>query len=381
MQIHLLSSQSSTSQAGVCRSPGPTEIGTGHPVDLPEDLSAALREHGHRVEVDLLGDALHGHELTSLREGATAGRKIAARLTEAGSVLHALDTAAWAAALTARSLTDVSVVLRFSEPAADDGGLPRVNEPSPGLGSGRVSIIGSATERRAYRACLRAADAIAATDDGNRLAAVRAGVPDARTLIVPDVVGLPTPACAPAVRPQGQILLSLCGAGPGSGIETLLAALTRLPDRELVVVGPGGGADRAGFSGRLHRLDLMDRVRWLERVDRAGTARLIDAAALVVLPGPAAEVTAAIQAMTRSRAVVTVDGAPAAGAVVDGVTGSVRPAGRPDLLGQAIRALLNNSFQLEAMGLAGRERALTRYAQERAISATERAYRVALGAA
>ena len=350
MQIHLLSSQSSSTQAG-----------TGHPPHLPNDLCAALREQGHAVEIDLLGDTLPGHDLTSMREGAAAGRKIAGRLSEAGSVLHALDPVAWAAALTARSLTDVSVVLRFSEPTHDD------SRP--------------ATERRAYRACLQAADAIAAADDADRLAAVRAGVSDGRALIVPDVVGLSAEKPDPAMLHPGRMVLSLNGIGPGSGIETLLSALRWVPGRELVVAGSGSSADAAALRAGLKRLALTDRVRWLGWVDRTAIVPLIDAAGLVVLPSPTTGATGALEAMARSRAVATVDGGAAADVVVDGVTGSVLPAGHPDLLGQALRTLLNNPFQLEAMGLAGRERALTRYARSRAVTATERAYRVALGAA
>jgi glycosyl transferase family 1 len=399
MQIRLLSSRSSASQA------------TGHPFHLLEDLSAALREHGHRVRVDLLGDTLRGQELTSLQEGATAGRKIAAGDTDAGCVLHALDTVAWAAALTARSLIDVNVVLRFSEPALGSGrrGSPIQGTADPGSGalgsgalgsgalgsgalgagshgpagrgSGRVSTIGSATERRAYRACLRAADAIAATEDGDRMAAVRAGVPDNRALVVPDVVGLPPADSGPAPLQPGGTVLSLGGIGPGSGIDGVLGALRWLPDRELVVIGPGSGSDLDALRRRLERLELTDRVRWQGPVDRVAAIQLIDAAALVLLPDPAAGTRDAIVAMNRSRAVVTIDDSPAAGAVVDGVTGAVVPSGHPDLLGQTLRRLLSNPFRLAGMGLAGRERALARYARSRAVSATEQAYRVALGAA
>ena len=357
MQIRLLSSQSSASQTG-CAVGARAE--TGHPHHLPDDLSAALREHGHQVEIHLLGDTLHGQELTSLREGATAGRMIAAGLKQAGvspgGVLHALDPVAWAAALTARSLTDVSVVLRFGEPN-----------------------LGSTTERRAYQACLRAADAIAVADDGDRLAAVRAGVPDERALIVPDVVGLPTSPSDPAPLHPGRTVLSLSGIGPDSGIETLLSALRWVPGRELTVAGSGNETDATAFRAELERLDLVDRVRWLGWVDRAYAIRVIDAAALVVLPSPTTGVASAIEAMARSRAVATVSGGPAAEVVVNGVTGSVRPVGHPDQLGEALRTLLNNPFQLEAMGLAGRERALTRYARSRAVSATEQVYRIALG--
>jgi glycosyltransferase involved in cell wall biosynthesis len=372
MQIHLLSAQSSASQAG------------GHPFHLPEDLSTALREQGHRVEVDLLGDALHGQELTSLQEGATAGRKITVADADGGCVLHALDTVAWAAALTARSLIDVNVVLRFSEPARTNsapGTLGGGGRGPAGRGSGRVSTIGSATERRAYQACLRAADAIAATEDVNRMAAVRAGVPDKRALVVPDVVDLPAADSGVALLKPGRKLLAFGGIGPESGIDGLLRALRWLPNRELVVVGPGSGTDAEAFRLRLERLELADRVRWQGPVDRVAAIQLIEAAALILLPGPRSCTRDAIAAMNRSRAVVTIDGSPAADAVVDGVTGAVLPSGHPDLVGQTLRRLLSNPFRLAGMGLAGRERALARYARARAVSATEQAYRVALGAA
>jgi glycosyltransferase involved in cell wall biosynthesis len=116
-------------------------------------------------------------------------------------------------------------------------------------------------------------------------------------------------------------------------------------------------------------------------VGREVVVRLLDTAAVVVLPSSSTEATVAIEAMARSRAVTTVAGGPAADVVVDGITGLVLPEAHPDLLGRALHGLLNNPFQLEGMGLAGRERALTRYACERAISATEQVYRVALGAA
>lgn len=345
MQVNLLSSQSSASRSE-----------TGHPRHLPADLSAALREHGHRVEVTLLGDALDGDDLTSLREGASAGRKIATRFSGPDRVLHALDPVAWAAALTARSLADVSVVLRFNDPAL----VP---------------------EHRAYQACLRAADAIAAAGDEDRRTAVRAGVSNQRALIVPDVVGLPAEPSTPAMLHPGQTILALSGIGPRSGIETLLAALRWAPDRELVVAGPGSAANAADFRAQAERLHLTDRVHWQGWADRAQTIRLIDAAAVVVLPSPTFGVTSAIEAMTRGRAVLTLDGGLTADVVVDGVTGSVLPPGQPELLGRTLGSLLANRFQLEAMGLAGRERALTRYAQDRAVQATEQAYRVALGTA
>jgi glycosyltransferase involved in cell wall biosynthesis len=206
-------------------------------------------------------------------------------------------------------------------------------------------------------------------------------VPDQRALVVPDVVSLAAEAADPVSMRPGKVLLSVSGIGRDSGIETLLPAVRRVPGRELVVIGPGNAAEAAAFRAGRERFGLADRIHWLGPVNRARTIRLIDSAAVVVLPSPAAGMTAAIEAMGRSRAVATVDGGIAADVVLDGITGSMVPANRPDLLAQALRRLLANPFQLEAMGLAGRERALARYAPARAISATEQAYRVALGAA
>ena len=436
MNIRLLSSQSRSSQAD--SGDGPAETATGHPPHLPEDLGTALREQGHHVEIDLLGDTLHGLRLASLREAATAGRKIAGRLdegAESGCVLHALDAVAWAAALTARSLTDVSVVLRLAEPALAEGAapalartavlepalaggtvggrapvpargtargtapdqnpLPRTPLPTPAgatafgsgrrgagsLGSGRVSPIGSATEQRAFRACLRAADAVAATEDEDRLAALRAGVRGECALLVPDLVIGPDDESTPIVLQPGRHVLSLNGIGAGSGIGTLLAAMRRLPGADLIVAGPGSRAEVAHFRALLGEFALTDRVHWQGPVDHATAVRLIDAAALLVLPTPSAGASAAILGMSRARAVVTVEGGPAVDAVVDGITGAVPPSDRPDALAHTLHHLLGNPFRLEAMGLAGRDRALARYTRARAVSATEQAYRVALGTA
>jgi glycosyltransferase involved in cell wall biosynthesis len=363
MQIRLLSSHS-----GACLTGDQARL--RHPGHLPDALSAALRERGHEVEVELLGDRLGGRELQSLREGASAGRELAERLVngrtdgpQAGLVLHALDTVAWAAALTARSQADVAVVLRYAQSTS------------------RSTGTAPPTEHRAHRACLRSADAIAAAGSGDRQAAVRIGVSSERAVLVPDLVGALEETSSTAMLSPGSILVSLGGIGPESGIEAALAALRWLPQRDLLVAGPGNEEDFQVLQGRVHRLDLEDRVRWLGRLDRLDTIRLIDSAALVICPSPIAGVTPAIEAMARSRAVVAMHGGRAAEVVVDGVTGLVVPVHDPNQLGRSLRALLKNPFRLEAMGLAGRERALTLFASDRTVNATEHAYQIALGAA
>jgi glycosyltransferase involved in cell wall biosynthesis len=378
MQIRLLSSHSSVLRTGT-RTPSRPH----HPSHLPNDLCAALREKGHRVQVNLLGDALDGRELTTLRQGAVAGRKLAAELTDAdaGGVLHALDTVAWAAALTARSLANVAVVLRFTGsadgPGAASPARPVDRAPAePGLDP-PISL----TERRARQACLRAADAVAAIADEGRTAAVRVGVRSDRAVVVPDLVGTSGSWPQPGIRAPGSELVSLSGIGPDSGVDTALAALRRLPGRHLAVAGPGDESHTETFRARLRGLGLEERVRWLGWLDRPATAALIDSSALLLCPSPTSGAVGAIEAMARSRAVVAVTGGRAAAIVVDGVTGHVLPADRPDLFGTRLRALLNNPFQLEAMGHAGRERAHTLFAPDRVVDATEHAYRIALGAA
>jgi len=376
MQIHLLSSHSSASRT----------LGRGDRVSaarLSNDLSTALRQRGYQVEVDLLGDLRGGHELTSFPEGAAAGRKLAERLTtqvgsSTGTVLHALDPVAWAAALTARSQaeTPAAVVLRF----AGAGSSPQTDRlPRPRADAGAAAR----TEHRAYQACLRAADAIAATGDGDRRAALRAGVQNRRAFVVPDLIPPldHQSRTGPGTRSPGATLLSLGGIGPDSGIEATLAAMCWVPARELIVAGPGSSLDRLALQSRLDRLGLRNRVRWAGPLDPLRTARLIDSAALLICPGNSIDPAAAIEAMVRCLPLVAVTGGSAADMVVDGVTGAVVAAGNPEALGRAVRTLLRNPFRLKGMGLAGRDRALTMFASDRAVRATEKVYRVALGAA
>jgi D-inositol-3-phosphate glycosyltransferase len=360
MQIRLLSSHSSASVAGAQAQPR-------HPAHLPDDLSAALRRRGHQVAVELLGDLGTGQELHTLSEGASAGRRLADQLTDGRTaktprVLHALDPVAWAAALTARSRTDDAVVLRYTSSTERSAGPDRT------------------IERRAYQACLRSADAIAATADEDRQAAVRAGVSDQRALLVPDLVGTLAETSTAVLWP-GRILVSLGGIGPDSGIDTALAALRWVPNRELVIAGPGSEVDRQALQSRIGQFGLEGRVRWLGWLDRHDAIRLIDTAALVICPSQQAGATGAIEAMSRARAVAAVSGGRAADVVVDGVTGVILPTHNPGLLGLNLRTLLKNPFQLEAMGLAGRERGLTLFAPDRTVGATEQAYRIALGTA
>jgi glycosyltransferase involved in cell wall biosynthesis len=354
MQIHLLSSQF------------PEPRNARHPRHLPDDLSLALRKKGHRVTVDRLSDELIGHEPTTLSEGAEAGRRLAERLRrdDSGCVLHALDPVAWAAALTARSRADVVVVLRVARHVA----------PDP---AGAAPL--TPTERRAQRACLRAADAIAATAAGELEAAVSAGVAGERALLVPDLVGLPAARPVPA-RSPGRALVSLSGIGLDSGLDFALDTLRRLPGRILLIAGPGDQARSEALQARLRALDLVGRVHWLGWLKRAETVQLVDSAALLLCPSPTAGAMGAVEAMTRCRVVATVAGGRAADIVVDGVTGAVLPTDDPNQVGATLRTLLNNPFQLEAMGLAGRERALTLFAPDRAVDAAEQAYRIALGA-
>jgi glycosyltransferase involved in cell wall biosynthesis len=65
--------------------------------------------------------------------------------------------------------------------------------------------------------------------------------------------------------------------------------------------------------------------------------------------------------------------------VVDGVTGVLVSPGRPDLTGIALKDLLADPVQLDAYGVAGADRARSRYSWDRVAGATVRLYEDVLG--
>ncbi|MEO6205598.1 MAG: glycosyltransferase family 1 protein, partial [Mycobacteriales bacterium] len=151
-----------------------------------------------------------------------------------------------------------------------------------------------------------------------------------------------------------RFLLTVATLEPRKGLSVLLAALATpaAPDLPLLVVGqPGwGGLDLMAEAGRL---GLADRVRLLGRVPDADLAVLLDRATAVVVPSRAEGFGLPLLEAMAAGAPVVISPAPA---LVEVAGGAALVAPDADL-GVAIRTVVEDEAQREALRAAGRKRA------------------------
>jgi D-inositol-3-phosphate glycosyltransferase len=166
------------------------------------------------------------------------------------------------------------------------------------------------------------------------------------------------------------------------GVGNVIAAVSELPDMELVVAG-GGEADslEEDPEGRRLRslarsLGVADRVHLLGRVARErvpGLLRSADVVACAPWYEPFGIVP--LEAMACGRPVV----ASAVGGLIDtvvhGVTGLHVPPRRPDRIAEALRLLVADSGLRQRLGAAGVDRTRMRYTWQRVADATLGVYR------
>jgi glycosyltransferase involved in cell wall biosynthesis len=160
-------------------------------------------------------------------------------------------------------------------------------------------------------------------------------------------------------------------------LRALAQARTRVPGVTLDVAGRGPLAP--ALRSYAQELGLADAVRFVGFVSPVQKA--IEDSAIVVVPSLGEGFgMVALEAMERARPVIVsaVGGLPEI--VADGETGLVVPAADAEALADAIIALAGDLSRARAMGLAGRERALTAFTPEQCAARIEELY-LALGAA
>lgn len=212
----------------------------------------------------------------------------------------------------------------------------------------------------------------------------RMGVPAARVGIVPCGVDteLFTPRGPVAERgAQRHQLLQLGRLVPRKGAAVSVAALARLPETELVVVG-GPPADRLADDPEVRRLrglareaGVADRVRFTGGVPSGDVPALLRAADVVLCPAdyePFGIVP--LEAMACGRPVVASAVGGQLDTVADPATGRLVPPRDPEALARAVAELLADPALREASGEAGRRRVLRRYGWGQVAAATEAAY-------
>lgn len=236
---------------------------------------------------------------------------------------------------------------------------------------------------RLEKAIGRDADVVLAGHAEEAGALVRMGVPRPSVSVVPyGVDGEQFAQIGPAMpRGDRRRLVMVCGDLEAGDVATALRALVHVPHAELAVAG-GPVREDLENDPAVHRLMLLakelhvnDRVIFLGRLPRKALPKLLRTASLALCLTPHQPCPAApLEAMACGVPVVATPAGGNADEVLDHITGLHVPAGRPVVIGRAIRHLLTEETTLHGYSIAAADRARSRYSLERIAAETLRAY-------
>jgi glycosyltransferase involved in cell wall biosynthesis len=274
--------------------------------------------------------------------------------------------------------------------AAEASGVPTV-QTFHALGSVKRRHQGQADTSpngrvAAERAVAQAVDRIVATCSDEVFELARLGAPRHRIRVVPcgvDTAGFtPNGTALPrAARPR---LVTVGRLVRRKGVDETIAALAQVPTAELVVAGGSGpdDPDRLRLAALAAEYRVSHRVRFLGAMPRNRMPELLRSADVVIcVPWYEPFGMVPLEAMACARPVVASAVGGLTDTVVDGVTGVLVPPRRPRELAAAVRRLLRSPALIDALGTAGRDRAVARYGWDRVAAATADVYDqvVALG--
>ena len=286
------------------------------------------------------------------------------------SLVHAYFWTSGLAALAAVRGWDIPLVLTFGTL----GTAERRYGPAGHQHDGRIRM----------EACIaRSARAVLASTAAEAAELARMGVPRTSVTVVPGGVDTDefTPEGPVAKRNGHPRLLAVASLTQPAGLAVLVRMLARVPGAELVIAG---GPARAQLTKDPAHRDLVQlaerfgvagRLTFTGKVAQAGLPALLRSADLLVSAAPydpAGSVAVAAMACGTPVAACSADGL--TDAVIDGTTGVLVPASRPDLLARRVRLLLASPLRLEAFGIAAADRARARYSWDRISRETVAAY-------
>ncbi|NIH84204.1 glycosyltransferase [Amycolatopsis granulosa] len=229
---------------------------------------------------------------------------------------------------------------------------------------------------------------VAATCSDEVFELARMGLPRSRMSVAPCGVDLDRFTPDGPVAPRGDLhrIVSVGRLVPRKGFATAITALAAVPGAELVIAG---GPERGRLADdpeakRLlqlaERLGVADRVRLLGQVTRDEMPALLRSADLVMCtPWYEPFGIVPLEAMACGVPVVAAAVGGLIDTVVDGVTGELVPPQRPEVLAATLRRLLGDPAQREAYGIAGCDRARSRYSWDRIAVDVLRIYEKTLG--
>ena len=212
------------------------------------------------------------------------------------------------------------------------------------------------------------------------------GTPASKVAIVPCGVDLahfspaPNDSASSAVpdRAYRYRLVSVGRLVPRKGYDTIIDALIRLPETELVIAGGGDAGPEPEHDRLLARANqggVADRVRLIGQVARTGMPALLRSADLIVCsPWYEPFGIVPLEAMACGVPVVASAVGGMLDTVVDGVTGAHVPPRNPVALAEVIRGLLNAPDHRAELAQAGLERVRSRYSWDRVAADTAAVY-------
>ena len=247
----------------------------------------------------------------------------------------------------------------------------------------------SPTERQAIEeSLLQEVDRILATCPDEVFELLRLGADRNRVSVVPCGVDVghftpdgPSAQLPPPQDPAVQRVLYVGRLVMRKGIGNLITALGEVPGAELVIAG-GPAPAKLGTDPEVTRLRALadghgigHRVRFLGRVDRADLPALYRSADVVAsVPWYEPFGIVPVEAMACGIPVVASAVGGLADTVIDNVTGLHVPPRDPAMVAAALRRLLADPALRRSLSAAGRARAERRYAMDRVIAGTLRAY-------
>lgn len=378
----------------------------GEPTDAESlhlcNLARNLARLGHRVTVHtrcadprISGRTRMGRGVVV--EPVTAGPQRALRADE-----HAEHTAAFARGLTDHLRSDLPDVVHafgwssgLAALAATRDlacGLPVVQTfHSLGVSEQRVGLPAPPQRLRLEAALAQHAGAVLVNSADQRFELARMGVPRSRVHVVPFGVDVdhftvegaahgPWQRRRPTADRQLRVI-AVTRLDPLGGADALIDMMVRVPDGELLVVGDPH-PDHLAIDPNVQRLErrakeagVNDRVTLTGAVNRRELPRLLRSADVFVSTTAYDPYGGAVlEAMSCGLPVVARAVGSVTGAMLDGTTGVLLRSARPGALARELRHLAADGTQRTAYGIAGADRAASRFKWPRVAAETERIY-------
>ncbi len=208
-------------------------------------------------------------------------------------------------------------------------------------------------------------DRVICVSEAVRRQCIAGGLPEERLTVIPDFVDcsyLEPASTAPEEQEGRPTIAIIARLSREKGHRVLLRALPRviaqIPNLRLVICGQG--PEEHNLRRQAQALGISKQVVFRGFV--ADPRPIVGAAQVVAVPSLSEGLgVAALEAMAMEKPVVASDAGGLPEAVVDGVTGIIVPAGKPEPLAEALVALLTDRARADALGQAGRRHVLQHF--------------------